>query len=110
MYAGSPTLQGGSFKPPSSPFTVLPANARLQTGTPPTGSPNYMASVWNFLNSIQIWKFHVDWNNVPLSTVTGPFSSTMGFWWALYNRGNTNPPTTTAPTPANALDTLHPRL
>src|ERR1043165_535701 len=58
-----------------------------------------------FLNSIQIWKFHVDWNNVPLSTVTGPFSSTMGFWWEQYSGTNGD-----APTPANSLDTLYPRL
>src|ERR1051326_1797626 len=105
MYAGSPTVKVVSFNLPSDQFTVLPANARLQTGTPPAGSPNYLASVWNFLNSIQIWKFHVDWNNVPLSTVTGPFSSTMGFWWEQYSGTNGD-----APTPANSLDTLYPRL
>jgi hypothetical protein len=106
MYAGSPNVTVVSFDLPSDQFTVLPANARLQTGTPPPGSPNYFASVWNFLNSIQIWKFHVDWNNISLSSVTGPFDSTSALWWAQFSRSST----TTAPTPANFLDTLYPRL
>ncbi|HEV8435003.1 MAG TPA: IPT/TIG domain-containing protein [Thermoanaerobaculia bacterium] len=106
MYAGSPTVQVVSFDLPSDQFTVLPANARLQTGTPPSGSPNYFASVWNFLNEVEIWKFHVDWNNVTLSSVTGPFDSQMGFWWEQFSRSST----TTAPTPANFLDSLYPRL
>jgi hypothetical protein len=105
MYAGSPSIQVVSFDLPTDQFTVLPANARLQTGTPPAGSPNYFASVWNFLNAVEIWKFHVDWNNVSLSSVTGPFDSTMAFWWEQYSGTNG-----TAPTPANALDTLYPRL
>jgi len=106
MYAGSPTVNVVSFDLPSSQFTVLPANARLQTGTPPPGSPNYFASVWNFLNAIEIWKFHVDFLHPSLSTVTGPFDSNMTFWWEQYSRSGA----TTAPTPANALDTLYPRL
>ncbi|HEY6213978.1 MAG TPA: carboxypeptidase-like regulatory domain-containing protein, partial [Vicinamibacterales bacterium] len=106
MYAGSPTVKVVSFDLPTTQFTVLPANARLQTGTPPSGSPNYFASVWQFLNSMQIWKFHVDWNNIPLSSVTGPFDTTMTFWWEQFNRSSTS----TAPTPANFLDTLYPRL
>ncbi|HEY2322668.1 MAG TPA: carboxypeptidase-like regulatory domain-containing protein, partial [Thermoanaerobaculia bacterium] len=106
MYAGSPSVQVVSFDLPSDQFTVLPANARLQTGTPPPGSPNYFASVWGFLNSMQIWKFHVDWNNITLSSVTGPFNTTMGFWWEQFSRSGA----TTAPTPANFLDTLYPRL
>jgi hypothetical protein len=106
MYAGAANIQSVSFNLPSDQFTVLPANARLQTGTPPLGSPNYFASVWNFLNSVQIWKFHADWSHPSLSSVTGPFSSTMTFWWEQFLRSGV----TTAPTPANALDTLYPRL
>ncbi|HXH95416.1 MAG TPA: hypothetical protein VNN25_27820, partial [Thermoanaerobaculia bacterium] len=107
MYAGAANIQSVSFNLPSDQFTVLPANARLQTGTPPVGSPNYFASVWNFLNSVQIWKFHVDWGHPSLSSVTGPFSSTMTFWWEQFARTTG---VTTAPTPANFLDTLYPRL
>jgi hypothetical protein len=41
MYAGAPSAQVVSFDAPSTEFTLLPANARLQAGTPPAGSPNY---------------------------------------------------------------------
>jgi hypothetical protein len=106
MYAGSPTVKVVSFDLPSDQFTVIPANARLQTGTPPTGSPNYFASVWNFLDSVQIWKFHVDWDHLPLSTVTGASDATAASWWEQYSRSGTS----TAPTTANFNDTLYPRL
>ena len=72
MYAGSPTVQIVSFDAPSNDFTILPSNARLQTGTPPAGSPNYYVSSWQFLNGLSVYKFHVDWNRISLSTFTGP--------------------------------------
>ena len=72
LYSGSPTIQVVSFDLPSDQFTVIPSNARLQTGTPPAGSPNYFATVWNFLNVISVYKFHVDWNSISTSTLTGP--------------------------------------
>ncbi|MDQ5837377.1 MAG: hypothetical protein M3379_11410, partial [Acidobacteriota bacterium] len=72
MYAGEPTVQVVSFDAPAGEFTLLPSNARLQTGTPPPGSPNYFAVVWQFLNVVSVYKFHVDWNSVSTSTFTGP--------------------------------------
>jgi hypothetical protein len=72
MYAGAPTVQSVSFDAPASDFTLLPSNARLQTGTPPTGSPNYFVSTWQFLNGLSVYKFHVDWDRISLSTFTGP--------------------------------------
>src|SRR5205085_446096 len=108
MYAGAPTVQVLSFDAPSAEFTLLPANARLQTGTPPTGSPNYLAVVAQFLNSESVYKFHVDWDRIPLSTFTGPSDSAMTFWWEQFDRtgaGDAN-----APTPGNFNDTLYPRL
>ncbi|MFY9824345.1 MAG: carboxypeptidase regulatory-like domain-containing protein, partial [Thermoanaerobaculia bacterium] len=72
MYAGSPTAQVVSFDAPSADFTVLPSNARLQTGTPPPGTPNYFLSTWEFTNALTVYKFHVDWNSISLSTFTGP--------------------------------------
>jgi len=41
MYSGNSTVQVLSFDAPSTEFSLLPSNARLQTGTPPAGSPNY---------------------------------------------------------------------
>ena len=42
MYAGAPTVQVVSFNAPSADFAVLPGNARLQTGTPPPGTPDWL--------------------------------------------------------------------
>ena len=42
MYAGSPTVQVVSFDVAGGDFTVLPSNARLQTGTPPPGTPELL--------------------------------------------------------------------
>ncbi|HLX09890.1 MAG TPA: carboxypeptidase regulatory-like domain-containing protein [Thermoanaerobaculia bacterium] len=72
MYAGSPTVQVVTFDAPASDFTLLPSNARLQTGTPPPGSPNYFVSTWQFTNALSVYKFHVDWTRISTSTFTGP--------------------------------------
>ncbi len=72
MYAGSPTVKVVSFNIPGGDFAVMPSNARLQTGTPPPGRPNLFISSWQFLNALNIYKFHVDWNSISLSTFTGP--------------------------------------
>src|SRR5207253_5804703 len=47
-YAGNSSAQVVLFDAPSDEFTLLPSNARLQTGTPPTGTPNYFISTWEF--------------------------------------------------------------
>ena len=72
MYAGSPTVKVVSFNIPGGDFAVMPSNARLQTGTPPPGRPNLFISSWQFTNALTVYKFHVDWNSLGLSTFTGP--------------------------------------
>ncbi|MFM9903959.1 MAG: carboxypeptidase regulatory-like domain-containing protein [Pyrinomonadaceae bacterium] len=72
MYAGAPSVQNVSFNVGGGDFTVIPSNARLQTGTPPAGTPNYFLSTWLFTNALSIYKFHVDWDRTSLSTFTGP--------------------------------------
>ncbi len=72
MYAGGSVVQVVSFDAPVGDFTLLPSNARLQTGTPSAGTPNYFVSTWQFLNAVGVYKFHVDWNSISLSTFTGP--------------------------------------
>jgi hypothetical protein len=81
MYAGSPTVQVVSFNAPAVDFALLPSNARLQTGTPPAGTPNYFVSTWQFLNALTVYKFHVDWNRISLSTFTGPDSPLAATSW-----------------------------
>ena len=44
MYAGNPSPQVVDFAGDTSDFTVIPANARLQAGTPPAGSSEYFVS------------------------------------------------------------------
>jgi len=103
MYAGDPTVQSVSFDAPSAEFTLLPSNARLQAGTPPAGSPNYFSVVWQFLNAISVYKFHVDWNSISTSTFTGPFITVAPTSWA-------SPPSTVPSQGGNNLDTVAPRL
>ncbi len=103
MYAGEPTIQVVQFNPPASEFTLLPANARLQAGTPPAGSPNYFSVVGNFVNAVSVYKFHVDWNSISTSTFTGPFIAIAPASWAL-------PPSTVPAQGGNNNDTLRIRL
>ena len=72
MYAGSPTVKVVRFDVGGGDFTLIPSNARLQTGTPPVGRPNLFISSWLFTNALTVYKFHVDWNSISLSTFTGP--------------------------------------
>src|SRR6478735_5389747 len=99
MYAGAPSPQVIDFAGDTSDFTVIPANARLQAGTPPAGSSEYFVSTEQFLNALSIYKFHVDWDKVSTSTFTGPTTQAAPTCWPNSNVAN-------ASTPANAADTL----
>jgi len=104
MYAGAPTIQILSFDAPAGEFTLLPSNARLQAGTPPTGTPNYFTSVFNFTNAVTTYKFHADWNNAFNSTFSGPFITIAPTTWA------NAPGNVATPAPGTNIDTLAPRL
>ena len=80
-------------------FTLLPSNARLQAGAPPLGTPNYFASTFEFLNAQEVYKFHVDWNSITLSTLTGVFNPLASSSWPNQAPGN-------AATPGNPLDVI----
>ena len=84
-------------------FTLLPSNARLQTGTPPAGRENLFASVWCYTARVRIFKFHVDWANTANSTFSGPIDSTTASSWGA-------PPNTVPEKDGNDLDTLAMRL
>jgi uncharacterized repeat protein (TIGR01451 family) len=103
MYAGNPTVQVVSFNAPAGEFTLLPANARLQAGTPPPGSPNYYSVVWQFTNAVSVYKFHVDWTSISTSSFTGPFIAIAPASWA-------SPPSSVPSSGGNNLDTLAVRL
>jgi len=72
MYAGAPSPQVVDFAGDQSDFTLLPANARLQAGTPPAGRDELFVSTEQFLNALSIYKLHVDWDRISTSTFTGP--------------------------------------
>jgi hypothetical protein len=84
-------------------FTLLPANARRQSGAPPAGTPNYFASVWGWTNRVRVWKLHADWATPANSTLTGPFDSMSPTTWSA-------PPSTVPEKNGNTLDTLAMRL
>src|SRR5204863_5683482 len=71
MYAGEPSVQVADFQAPSADFTLLPANARLQAGTPPPGTPEYFVSTSEYLNGQTVYKLHADWDRISTSTLRG---------------------------------------
>jgi hypothetical protein len=99
MYAGAPTVQVIDFAGDPSDFTVIPANARLEVGTPPLGSSEYFVSTEQFLNALSIYKFHADWDKPSTSTFTGPLTQLQPNCWPNATPAN-------ASTPANAADVL----
>jgi hypothetical protein len=101
MYAGSPIVNVVSFNIGGGEFTAIPSNARLQTGTPPPGRPNLFVSTWLFTNALTVYKFHVDWNNLSLSTLTGPDTPLAPTSWPNVAVGNAGQPGT-----ATLLDVL----
>ena len=103
MYANAPTVQVLQFDSDTFWPSLLPANARVQTGTPPLGAPNYFGALLRVSNALVIFKFDVDWTRTSLSTYTGPFEAPTGSSWA-------NSPTG-APIPnGNSLSTSGLRL
>jgi hypothetical protein len=50
---------------------VLPSDLDGSTA-PPTGSPNYLVNFGT--NSLNLWKFHVDWANTANTSLSGPTS------------------------------------
>ena len=99
MYADAPSVQVVDFAQDTSDFTLLPANSRLQTGTPPAGRPEFFVSTEQYLNALSIYKFHVDWNNVANSIFSGPDTQDQPNCWP-----NSTPANAT--TPSNSLDVL----
>jgi hypothetical protein len=70
----------------SSYGSLLPADLDGTT-SPPSGSPNYMVSFGT--NSLQLWKFHVDWTTPSNSTLTGPATISVASFSPACNGGGT---------------------
>jgi hypothetical protein len=106
MEAGNPAAQAVTFSVAKtvggvSVFSLLPSNARQVTGAPPSGSPNYFASIYGSY-AIRTWKFHVDWATPASSTFTGPTNTAI----STFNVGPSDVPELGG----NTLDTLSYRL
>jgi len=68
MLTGAATTQQ-CFQLSSSYGGVLPSDLDGSTA-PPAGSPNFMVNFGS--NSLNLWKFHVDWTTPANTTLTGP--------------------------------------
>ena len=92
------------FQQTSSVGSLLPADVDGTT-YPPAGSPNYMLAYG--ANSLDLYQFHVDFNNPSNSTFTGPTVINVAAFTPLCNGGSDCVP---QPTTDNKLDSLADRL
>ena len=90
------------FDMSSASGNLLPANARVQTGLPAAGTPDYIAELWND-TTLRVWTFHVDWTHLENSTLSdgGPPATVAVAAYAFAPA--------TATTPGAAIDTLNDR-
>lgn len=89
---------------------VLPSDLDGPT-PPPAGSPNYLINFGT--NSLNLWKFHVDWTTPSNSTLTGPANIPVASFAPACNHNNgicVKQPPINATTLAAQLDTLADRL
>jgi Protein of unknown function (DUF1573) len=68
MLAGNPATEQ-CFQMSSAYNSLLPADLD-GTILPPAGAPNYLMNLG--ANSLNLWQFHVDWQNPANTTMTGP--------------------------------------
>ena len=88
---------------------LLPANARAQTGLPPTGTPGYFVEMGrdplyipgSDATALGVFAMHVDWS-VPANSTISDYTSVDTVDWHLAPA--------TAPSPGNDVDTLNDRL
>ena len=102
MIAGASATQQ-CFQLSTSYGGVLPSDLD-GTALPPAGSPNFMLNFGS--NSLNEWKFHVDWTSPSNSTLTGPFNIPVAAFTAACGGGACIP----QPSTSNKLDSLADRL
>lgn len=83
MLAGTAATQQ-CFQLSTSFGGVLPADLDGSTA-PPAGSPNYLVNFGS--NSLNLWKFHVNWTAPSSSTLTGPTNIPVASFAAACNGG-----------------------
>ena len=104
MLAGDPAASQQCFQLSTSYGGLLPADLDGTT-PPPAGSPNFFM---NFgANSLNLWKFHVDFTTPANSTFTGPTNIPVAAFNAACSGGSACIP---QPGTNNSLDSLADRL
>jgi hypothetical protein len=104
MLAGDPTATQQCFQLSTSYGGLLPSDLDGATA-PPAGSPDYFMNFGS--NSLNLWKFHVDFANPANSTFTGPTNIPVAAFSAACSGGGTCIP---QPGTSNKLDSLADRL
>lgn len=102
MLAGTSATQQ-CFQLSSSYGGVLPADLD-GANTPPAGSPNYLINFTS--NTLNLWRFHVDWSTPTSTKLTGPISIPVAAFSAACSGGTCIPQAGTA----EKLDSLGDRL
>ena len=103
MLAGMPAAQQ-CFQLSTSYGGLLPADLDGTTA-PPAGSPNFFMNYG--ANSLNLWKFHVDFANTLNTTLTGPTNIAVAAFNAACSGGGACIP---QPSTSNKLDSLADRL
>jgi hypothetical protein len=104
MLAGDPTATQQCFQLSTSYGGLLPSDLDGVTA-PPAGSPNFFLNFGS--NSLNLWKFHVDFANSANTTLTGPTSIAVAAFNAACSGGGACIP---QPGTSNKLDSLADRL
>jgi hypothetical protein len=102
MLAGTQATQQ-CFQLSSSFGSVLPSDVDGSIA-PPTGAPNFMLNFGT--NSLNLWKFHVDWTTQANTTLTGPINIPVAAFSEACNGGSCIPQAGTN----QKLDSLGDRL
>jgi len=101
MLAGLPATQQ-CIKLASTYGSTLPAD--LDGPAPAAGTPNYIVA--RATNSVNLWRFRVDWSNSALTTLSGPVNVPVAAFTAACSGGTC----ITQPGTQNKLDSLADRL
>jgi hypothetical protein len=104
MLLGDPTATQQCFQLSTSYGGLLPSDLDGVTA-PPAGSPDYFVAFGS--NSLNLWKFHVDWANPANTSLAGPTNIPVAAFTTACNGGGTCIP---QPNTAQKLDSLGDRL
>ena len=104
MLAGDSSATQQCFQLSSAYGGLLPSDLDGSIA-PPAGSPNFLLNFGS--NSLNLWKFHVDWANPANSTLTGPTSIPVASFTAACSGGGACLPQRNT---TNKLDSLADRL